>query len=257
LHPNYNVNSVYHNYISKVAIVDSFSPEKCKKINSWISKLTSGQMSSVIEPKSINNCHCLGVNITYIKPNWKYKFNKEDTIPQQFKGLRQRNVPLMRIFDKFVNYYEDNINQAVELDYSDGKYAVGFILPKEIVVPNINSKYINNIIDNYKTTIVSTIAIPKFKHQNKFRLKSLLNKSGLSGIFEKLTIYELIDSNSLKLNDIIHNVTVILCEGTSTANNNNEKSGRGGMNAFIADHPFMYYVRQKQSNTILLSGLFL
>ena len=96
------------------------------------------------------------------------------------------------------------------------------------------------------------LSLPKFKHTNQYFFKNLLESTGLN-IFDNCNLNE-ITNKQLKINNIIQNCTFILTEGNKV----NVQSHRShNPLSFIADHPFIYYVKLANNNCIILTGLFI
>ena len=257
LNPKIKINPVYLKYISNVVTIDKIDDirHKCNSINNWVNKITDNNTQHLLTEDVLANVQGLAINVSYFKPELKCNFEKKNTGYRQFKSIKPRNVPMMISYDNVVKYYEDDVNQVIEID-SKGNCRLGIVLPKEIAMPSINYKYFDSFSDSFHEATMDIIGLPKFKQQNKLKLKSLLAQAGLEDIFRQMDLKELLDKQ-FKLDNIIHSATFILSEGSE--NNKRKQEGHRGTSAreFIADHPFIYYLRNKETETIFLTGIFI
>lgn len=258
LHPAYNVNEECCKYINNLVTVDQMTnglKKKCDVINKWINNATENNISSVINESTIkHNITSVGLNICYIKPEWDICFSKKYSAQLKFKGVPLREIPSLVQHNKIMSYYQDKQNQCIEIPFSNNKFTCGIIMPHNVTVPNVNSDYIISISDKFRQTPMKYVSIPKFRHQNKFKLKKLLKQNGMNDIFSNLSLSELfIGNKNIQLDDIIHTTTFIMSEGKQL---NKKSSNCNGKVYFVADHPFVYYVKYMPTNTIILNGIF-
>ena len=253
--PKIKINPMYANYINKITVLDKINDlqNKINKINLWLNQTILTTTNNIIEYNhflSNNNYDTIGYNIVHIKPQLQILFNKKDTTMQLFKTIKGRNVPMMVSYNSSVAYFEDANNQVIEIP-AENNLLIGFILPKQISVPLIDGNYINSISDKFKTHTLEKICLPKFKHTNQYLLKNLLESTGLN-IFDNCNLNE-ITNKTLIIKNIIQNCTFILSEG------NRSTIYHPIINkiSFIADHPFIYYVKLTNNNAIILTGLFI
>lgn len=144
------------------------------------------------------------------------------------------------------HYYENSGVQVLELPY--GNLFVGFVLNKNS--SEITNYDYNMYLSNSKKTKINKIVIPKFKQTYQVRLNSVFQKTGLSEIFENISVPELVN-DEIKINDIMQNTFVnIDCTiGRINPTNNIMKSNIN----FILNRPFTYYIRSS-SKLILAIG---
>ncbi len=267
------INPGYAKQISLIGSVDSLncknSVQESTRINQFISETTNGLIRNIISPNSITtNTMSILLNIIYFKSKWKYTFNKKETKEDKFYVMNQNQIqtkiiPTMNMSNTKFNYYEDQHNQIIELDFKDEILTMGFVLGKKILSPTITSETLEKYIEKLNYTKINKLQIPKFKQKNKYSLIPLLKQMGLQTIFEKLNISNMIlginDDN--KINEIIHEAVVIVDEDGAEASAvtmlrvDTFGSDSKTIN-FIADHPFVYYIRHKNTNTILFIGMY-
>jgi len=252
--PNIKINPIYANYINKTTVLDKINDlnNKINKVNGWLGQ-TLGINNAIHYNHFVSDYQydMIGYNVVYIKPELNLLFHKKDTQMQLFKTIKQRTVPMMSSYNATVAYFEDSTHQMIEIAASNN-LLIGFVLPKQIIVPLIDNNYINKISENLKPQTLEELSLPKFKHTNQYYFKNLLESTGLQ-IFNNCNLNE-ITNKQLKINNIIQNCTFILTEGSKP---NTQSHRTQSPISFIADHPFIYYVKLSNNNTIILTGLFM
>jgi len=162
--------------------------------------------------------------------------------------------------DKF-KYFEDHNNQVLEMDYKDQNYSMGVILPwKNGKLPNVDSNQIIDYTSRFTSREVK-LWFPKFEHRKKVRLVPILKKLGISRLFTPYVCQLDKLAKNIFVSDIIHEAVVIVDEtGTEAAAAtgifmmDNCIREKPKIIEFKADHSFIYYIRHKDSNTLLFVG---
>jgi len=251
------INNDFVKYISNIIDVCPISVKMYEKetenINNYIYKISNGLIQP-ISRKVIEKAQILGVNIGIIRPNWKIPFEK--TFDSKFIGSRSRIVRMLGQIDQYYEYYEDNLRQIIEIKCTNDTMSVGIILPKELTKPSVTIDEMNELIKNLKTTFVDEIRIPAFTEQIKMKLTNIFYQNGLQSVFYKLHVPDLVKSDTY-ISDIVQNVTFIIANSVNTIQNNKRAKNKNisvSNIKFIAEHPFIYYVRLLQTNTLLLIG---
>lgn len=257
---DFPVNMEFTKYISPIIDVHPISskyPEKeAKNINDYISKLSNGTVYPVSH-KIIAKAQIICVNVGFIKPIWKQPFDK--TFDGKFVGVKTKIVRMLGQVDSQYDYYEDNLNQIIEIRCAGDVMSMGIILPKELVIPEINYEQINALVKNLKMSFIDEIRIPAFTQQIKIKLTNLLYQNGLRSVFYKLFCPELVKT-VVNISDVVQNITVTVANSLNTDQdriNRPKHLGSAISNIkFIADHPFIYYFKLMATNTIVLMGYY-
>lgn len=251
------INKFDYNQYGKLIKLDLNNPGvSANKINSLISQTTNNMINNLINPEDINNLTVMIlINAIYFKSNWVNKFKVSN------KFYPNKNNPLIYQTETNNRYFEDNLNQILELDYKDGQFTMGLVLPKNQNPVNLQkdqlSYYINSLIEQE----ISDIYIPKFKSDNKFELSKLFYSYGLTDLFKTADLGNLISPNiRTTITKIIHRALIIVDENGTTAAASSylcvDNCASSNKIRFIADHPFLYYIRYKPNNTIIFMGNF-
>ena len=218
--------------------------------------MTKGVIKDVVNTNMINiNTSLFNVSTVFFKTNWKYAFNKRFTKRSTFYGMKRKPVELMHMQNKDCKYYTDNKVQVLELDFDNDDYTMGFILPKNNDL-DINNDKFGYFVSQLQITNINNIHIPKFKHQSRYKIDNMFKKMGMRELFTNADLAELTPSNDiLFLSDVIHQAVIIVNEDGDVHQNPkfNESPNNQNIN-FVANHPFIFYIRFKPLNTLLFIG---
>lgn len=257
--PYVTINDAYLSYINKLGYFVKYNSRNAhsdsNKINNIVSKSTNGIVNNLIESNVLANYSVLTlISTLYFNSNWKTGFNPLNTKMEIFNGINKRNVNMMVKYNDINRYYEDNMNQILEMDFIGNNFCMGFILPKSNYGnPVITHKMYDDYMAKFKNIEVGCIKIPKFKAENRYRIDNLFKKYGLKEIFGNADLSDIIPPmNEFPINvtNMTHCAVVIINEeGGKTM----QKPIKPGIN-FIANHQFMYYIKFKPYNAIILVG---
>lgn len=106
------------------------------------------------------------------------------------------------------------------------------------------------------------VYIPQFKLEERYELKSILKTMGMEDAFSKgqANFQGMSEANDLFLSEVFHQATVdVNEEGTeASAGTGGVMTGRTGHGGpqFVADHPFLFLIMHKITNSILFLGRF-
>lgn len=261
------INQYYSGGFNLVDFVNEINREKTREeINRWVEDKTNKKIKELIHKGDLTSLTRLVlVNAIYFKGTWKYSFDKSKTqdMPFYINKEKQNNIPMMYQLNEF-NYYEDEEIQALELAYSGDELSMLVILPKEYnILPlekNLTSEKLNNIIENLNKEKVE-VYLPKFKIEKRYILNDSLIKLGMKDAFDdNLADFSKITGNKdLYISKVIHQSFIeVNEEGTeaaaATAVIMSGKSLSLSQKVFKANHPFIFFILYKPTNTILFMG---
>lgn len=264
-----NIELVKH--LSKITNIQMISTEyidnEFNTINNYVKKISNGSLLSVSK-KVLEDADMICMTLAYINPSWIIPFDRN--IDMKFKQLGDDNlvrlVTMMNQTKHKYKYFEDELNKIIEIPCiydnrnNDNKLAFGIILPNEHVEPVIKINQLTTYIKQMKYELIENLLIPEFTQQMKIRLSNVLYQNGLKSVFTNINVPEF-TKDSIKISDIVQNITIIV----NNKNNQNIKMPKrsilktpvnGFSKSFIADHPFIYYLRLVPTNTILIMGYF-
>lgn len=247
------------------------SPEPSRKtINDWVSDKTHERIKDLLPDGSINSeTRLVLTNAIYFKADWKYEFDKKLTVVQPFtKGDgKQVKVPLMNLEKEFA-YTEDQEAQVLELPYKSPQLSMVVILPKKVdgmakLEQGLTHERLENWLSSLSREKVS-VALPKFKLECEFSLSRALKELGMARAFSDAAEFGGMTSEAeLRISEVVHKAFVEVDEkGTEAA------AATGVIMAtraapienppkvFRADHPFLFLIRNRESNAVMFLGRF-
>lgn len=250
--------------------------EVATEVNSWAEKQTNGLIKEILPNGSVNNStRLVFANAVYFKGAWSEKFDPSMTKDSDFHLLdgNKVQVPFMTTKKKqFVR--EDDGFKVLGLPYLQGEdkrqFTMYVFLPDakdglKSLIEKIGSQsdFFDRHVPRQKVEI-GQFLIPKFKISFGFEASDMLKELGVNLPFdggEGLT--EMVDSSvgqSLYVSSIHHKSFVeVNEEGTEAAAasaavvmlrslRTNDKVD------FVADHPFLFVIREDITGVVLFMG---
>lgn len=231
--------------------VDITNPvRESQKFNYIIDNMMQTQMRNPILPSNLQQLQVMFMSVANIHPIWTYSFEK--IVKGIFQGYEQdRQENFLLSFSRSYLYCEDNENQLIEFKCgSHGEIGFGIVLPKK-AQKMVTNENIRLYISHAKQTVLDEIRIPMFTQNLKLRYNNTLKKLGLNSVFLQITAEDLFPQR-VQLHDIIQNVKITV-DNSSFGSTENTR-GQRSMIRFIANKPFMYYVRSTGTDTIMMNG---
>jgi serpin B len=236
-------------------------------INTWVEKQTNGKIKDLISPGVLDAMTRLVLtNAIYFKGNWINPFEKDQTRDEPFTltDVTTVQVPMMNHQARF-GYAETDALQALEMPYTGEGLTMVVLLPKktdgiaelgkELTADNL-VRWLGQI--RQREVIVS---VPKFKMTSKFSLGRVLQSMGMTDAFSDRADFSGMTGNrELFLSAVIHQAYVdVNEEGTEAAAATGAvmsvtSVGPGQTPVFRADHPFLFLIRDKKTDSILFLG---
>lgn len=258
------IRDAYQSSFQSVDFINKYEENRLA-INDYILKQTHEKIKDLLPPNSVDmQTRLILTNAIYFKSNWSIPFQKERTREADFFITPNHKVrcQMMGIKDEF-NYFEDIKFQAIELPYTDSDFSMIIFLPTENTTL---SEYESGLTyENIKNTIHGMspqeiiVSIPKFKLSEGYRLKKILIEMGMPDAFSLNADFTgLSPKNDLKITDVFHQAFVeVNEEGTEAAAATAMVVGVkaiGRDKFFMANHPFMFIILDRKTNTFLFMG---
>lgn len=237
-------------------------------INNWVESKTNNKIKDLLNPGTITELTRLVLtNAIYFKGDWLKQFDKANTREEEFY-LNDGSIikaPLMRITDdeaKF-NYGETKHSQILEIPYEGEELSMIIILPKNNIAELENNLSIENLNTwmNNLTQKEVRIYLPKFKFDTKYSLKDKLASMGMPAAFNpaEADLSGMDGKRDLYISSVIHQAFVEVDEeGTEAAAATAVVVTMGSVisphEIFRADHPFIFLIKEENTNNILFMG---
>ncbi|XP_078694037.1 leukocyte elastase inhibitor-like [Branchiostoma floridae x Branchiostoma belcheri] len=236
-------------------------------INTWVEEHTEKKIQDLLAPGTVTPSTMLVlVNAIYFKGSWERKFEESRTRLDTFHISRDEKVevPMMRQQGRFKLAYDEDLNcQILEMPYQ-GKYlSMVFVLPDKMdALSTIEALLTPDLLRRWQKSAseVSTmVQIPRFKLVQDFVLNEKLADMGMTALFSRADadLSGITGSRDLYVSHVIHKAFVEVNEegseaAAATAVSMMKRSLDG--ETFFADHPFLFFIRDNDSNSILFLG---
>ncbi|KAM6373433.1 leukocyte elastase inhibitor-like [Alca torda] len=245
------------------------------KINTWVESETQGKIKELFAPGVIDTRALLVlVNVIYFKASWEYKFEEQKTVQRDFKLNQNEKKPVQMMYQKGMFKFgciEEMGAQVLELPYAQKSLSMIILLPDDTADGSTSG------LEQIESTMTSEnlmlwassehmfetrveVYLPRFKLENTFNLNEVLQAMGMTDIFteSKADLSAMSFSKSLVLSNVVHKTYVeVNEEGTEAAAGTGAVIVRRSLpltEVFMADHPFLFFIRHNPTNTILFFG---
>ena len=236
-------------------------------INSWVEQQTNQKIKDLIQPGVLNALTRLVlVNAIYFKGFWESQFKPAVTRDLDFwlSADTKFKIPLMHQKHKF-GYWENEWLQVLEMPYKDKSLSLVVLLPKEKTgISDLEQKLtLENMLtwqNNLRTREV-IVFFPKFKLESEFSLSEILAAMGMPDAFDpgRADFSAMVGKKELHISAALHKAFVeVNEEGTEAAAATgvvvSMTSIAPSPPTFKADHPFVFFIRDNASQSILFLG---
>jgi serpin B len=235
-------------------------------INDWVEERTESKIMDLIPEGVIDSMTRLVlVNAIYFKGEWANQFDPSltDQAPFSISPGVQAQVPMMTRKQEF-RYAEESDLQILELPYAGDDLSMIVLLPKEITgLAKLEESLSPERLEKWIGDLVGTeveVSLPRFELNFPFRLDDTLKSMGMENAFSNQADFSGMDgSKELFIGAILHKAYVAVNEqGTeaaaATAAIMTTKAVAFTPTVFRADHPFVFFIREKRSGSILFLG---
>ena len=236
-------------------------------INTWVEQQTNEKIKDLLPPKVLNALTRLVlVNAIYFKGFWDNQFKSRDTREMEFWLLTEVAVkmPMMHQEHQF-GYWENDWLQIIEMPYKEESLSLIVLLPKEKTgIADLEQKLNFENMMAWQSRLRKRKVIvffPKFKIESQFSLGQTLALMGMPDAFdpELADFSAMVGQKELYISAVIHKAFLEVNEEGSEA-----AAATGVVVSvtsiapsppiFKADHPFVFFIRDNKSQSILFIG---
>lgn len=246
-------------------------------INDWVAEQTRDRIKEIVKPPSLEQVVLTLTNAIYFRGQWKVGFDKKDTIDLKFEPSPDANfqVPMMqhKLKDgekhdpkKPLHRESSTANwMFLELPYQGDELAMVFMLPKkrhglEEAVGGLTTAELNEGLEKLYDSS-RPAKVPRFKFKGMLNLVEPFKKLGMTDPFggradftgihtgEKLIVSGVLHAGDVEVDEsgtvaaAATAVTFIAISGTHYREP-----------LFVADHPFLFLIRDTVAGNILFMG---
>ncbi|XP_008220716.1 PREDICTED: serpin-ZX [Prunus mume] len=242
-------------------------------VNSWAEKETSGLIKEILPPGSVDSStRLIFANALYFKGAWNEKFDASTTKQHDFHLLDGSTVkaPFMTSEKKqFVSSYDGFT--VLGLPYKQGedkrRFSMHVFLPEAkdglpSLVEKLGSE--SGFLDRHlpkQQVEVGDFKLPKFKISFGFEASNVLKGLGVVLPFSGGGLTGMVDSpvgQNLFVSSIFHKSFIeVNEEGTEAAASSAGVIKLRGLpitTDFVADHPFLFLIREELTGTVMFIG---
>ncbi|XP_031588566.1 leukocyte elastase inhibitor-like isoform X1 [Oreochromis aureus] len=263
----------YNAELEAVDFIKSYDAARLN-INSWVEKTTQGKIKDLLAEGVLDSMTRLVlVNAIYFKGFWNKQFKKDQTQDAQFRVNKNDTKPVKMMYQKskFPLTFIHEVNcQIIELPYKGNELSMLVFLPQNIEDGTTGleklekeltfEKFVEWTNPNMMDDIEVTVGLPRFKLEENYDMKAVLVSMGMVDAFDmtKSDFSGMSPANDLVLSKVVHKAFVeVNEEGTeaaaATAAIMMLRCARIPAR-FIADHPFLFFIRHNPSSSILFAG---
>ncbi|MFQ5825597.1 MAG: serpin family protein [bacterium] len=246
--------------------LDFNDPNSVDIINRWVKDNTNGKIGKIVEKIDPEIVMFL-INAIYFKGTWTYEFDKELTQDDFFNlpDGSQKSCKMMNLTGD-LHYFENEAFQAVDLLYGDEWFSMTILLPKpqtdiDSLISEINQENWDQWMNSFSEQAVE-LSLPKFKLEYDLLLNEILMTLGMAIAFDQYQadftkMY--IGPENLYISKVKHKTFVeVNEEGTEAAAVTSVEIGATSVGPkgipMRVDHPFIFLIQEKHSQTILFMG---
>ena len=252
------------------------------RVNDWASLCTDGFISPFISADELDeNLLALILNALYFKAPWaevggvQMFFPEATRLSQPFYRPDEKPVSVdYMLTSKYLRYAKKDGYQAVELPYSDGKFAMYILLPDSNdehvladIIDRLSEGEWTGLIESLSEGPEVHLSLPKFETTGKYRFKEFLQSLGIEKAFvsDEAEFDKILDggNEAVYISDIIQKSRIKVTEwGTEAASVTIEQMASALPPEeheevfFTADHPFVYTIAERTSGVVLFAGVF-
>lgn len=259
------------NYGAGMRLVDfAASPDAARKqINRWVEEQTQKRVRDLLPPGAVDTLTRLAlVNAIYFKATWQVEFDPDNTMEQPFHLLDGRTVNvLMMEIDRatFFPYAAGDGWQAIALPYKGGLVEMVIVVPDqgrfEAFQAEWTAERYNEIISALQPQMV-LLAMPKFKFESSYNLRSILAEMGMDIPFDpnRADFSGIDGKRDLYISAALHKAFIATDEkGTEAAASTTIIIGVTSLPMeesiqLTIDRPFFYIIRDVPTGAILFMG---
>jgi serpin B len=248
------------------------------EINNWVKEKTAGKIKEITAPDQFNtNTRLVLCNAIYFKGKWQKPFREESTRPAPFHVSTNEtaNVPMMWQTARFkMAQSDDGAVVLLELPYAGGDSSMVILLPasrpanvpgsepsdlpvleRKLTVENLREWLKRLDQGDARETVV---ALPRFTTAHEFELSETLKSLGMTSAFGPAADFSGMDGTApLFISGVFHKAFVEVNEaGTEAAAATVVRmtAAKAMAYSFVADHPFIFLIRDNGSGAILFLG---
>nr|ALD62506.1 serpin 5 [Bombyx mandarina] len=259
---------------ASIKVLDFGDPNSARIANTYIEK-SGGRVSNVLRSDDFQESRLILTNVISFKGLWGLPFNKSDTELEPFYNEDRLVIGSVNMMYQKGQFPFSNLKKlkafVLELPYgTDGKYSMLVILPhprtkiadmyKNFADVNLKDvfKQLQKDVDDFGLEDVD-VKLPRFQISTNVVLNKPLNDMGVYDIFQPdLANFQRITKENIFVSAIVHKADIEVTESGTVASASTVATltDRISAPAFHANRPFVYFVMEKTTTTVIFSGIY-
>jgi serine protease inhibitor len=251
-------------YNAEAKSFDINDPTAPAQMNKWIEDHTNGLIKNMIDQLDPYTKMLL-INAIYFKGKWQVQFDTKGTNARSFTRADGSNVEVPTMSQEATHkVYKGNGFIIAEVPYGQGNFVMDIILPDNNDVSTVSPLLTDTNFNTWVNALYAAkvdLYLPKFKYGFKEKLKPALSVMGMGLAFSDFADFtNIADYPPLQIKDVIHQAFIETNEeGTEAAAATVVEiraTSMGPDTPLLIDvnHPFIYFIRETTTNTILFMG---
>ncbi len=257
-----------NNYDASAEDLDFSSSEALERINSWTAEKTNQMIPEFFEELDPGWLFILA-NALYFKGIWTTKFPKSGTKPKPFHSLGGKDITKDFMEAELpckLGYSTELKAKMCELPFGNKAFVFNILLPDEntdfdAFVAGLNAEKWNSTISQLSSQEDLLVSIPKmdlsFTAERDILIPAL-QSLGIVSAFNASADFSAMSNIAVFIDNVIQKTRFRMDEDGAEAAAVTVITGRNLASGepFIANHPFVYAIREISTNTILFLGAY-
>ncbi|XP_008838883.1 serpin B13 isoform X2 [Nannospalax galili] len=264
------VEKYYHASLEPVDFINA-ADESRKKINSWVESQINEKIKDLFPEGSLSsNTKLVLINTVYFKGQWDMEFNKEHTKKEEFWLNKSTSKPV-QMMAQCSNFpfllLEDMQAKIVGIPYKNSDLSMFVLLPNDIdglekIIDKLSpEKLVEWTSPGHMEERKVDLRFPRFHVEESYDLQPVLVDLGMRDVFSERADYSGMSARSgLHAQKFLHrSFLVVTEEGAEAAAATGvgfTVSSTPGCELVLCNHPFLFFIRHSESNSILFFGKF-
>lgn len=233
-------------------------------VNAWGKRETQNMIPKVLDGNAPEDLAMLLANAVYFAGSWRNAFETSKTKPEPFRlaSGASVSVPMMQRKGGF-NAFQDESVSAVEMLYGNGAYSMVLMRPTSgsarELASQLNEARYNTIVSNLRPADgESWLALPRFSVKGNLELSETLADMGMPRAFGGFAEFPyLVPSARTSIGFVQHAVALDVFEQGTRAAAVTVVGIRlvSAPPSYRFDAPFVFFIRERLSGTILFAGV--
>ena len=234
-------------------------PEGSRKIiNAWVSEETKGKIEELFPPDSVRpNTTLVLANAVYFRGTWEEKFSPAGRGIFHLLDGAKIEVQMMRRTGR-TGYMAGDGYRAVEIRYKGGAFSMVVVLPDSGRFGEFEAKFGPELLEEVVAKLRETevdLTMPTFSFSYGFDLRESLTELGMVRAFSGGADFSGIAEGGLFISAAVHKAFIRVDEeGTEAAAATGVVVGRALVTEVTVDRPFVFFIRDRETGTILFLG---